>query len=100
MRGCPMPLKHVVTPLIDPDVLAMSLQEQQFEQQTWTADILVPLTQNVCGGAALGALGFIGFVAVSEGRHIIWYAADALLWCILLGSAVTCMMTVIRFFGD
>ena len=37
-----------VTPLIDPDTLTMSLQEQQLEQQTWTADIFVPLTQNVC----------------------------------------------------
>src|SRR5256885_741914 len=100
MRGCLMPLKHVVTPLIDPDTLAMSLQEQQLEQQTWTADILVPLTQNICGGAALRALGVIGFVAVSEGRQVLWHAADALLWCLLLGSAVTCLMTVLRFFGD
>lgn len=95
-----MPTKHVVTPLIDPDSLAMSLQEQPVEQQTWTADILVPLTQNIFGGAALGGLGFIGFVAVSEWRHILWYADDALLWCILVGSAVTCFMTIIRFFGD
>jgi hypothetical protein len=95
-----MPTKHVVTPLIDPDTLAMTLQAQPQEQQTWTADILVPLTQNICGGAALGALGFIGFVAVSEWRRLIWYADDALLWCILLGCAVTCAMTVIRFFGD
>src|ERR1043165_7325471 len=99
MRGCRMPTKQVVTPLIDPDSLAMSLQEQALEQQTWTGDILVPLTQNILGGAALGALGFIGFVAVSEWRRILWYADDALLWCILLGSAVTCLMTVIRFFG-
>lgn len=95
-----MPIKPVITPLIDPDSLAMSLQEQQLEQQTWTGDILVPLTQNIFGGAALGGLGFILFVAVSEWRHILWYADDALLWCILLGSAITCLMTVIRFFGD
>lgn len=95
-----MATKHVVTPRIDPDTLAMTLQEQPLDQQTWTADILVPLTQNICGGAALGALGFIGFVAVSEWRRLIWYADDALLWCILLGSAVTCLMTVMRFFGD
>ena len=92
--------KHVVSPLIDPDTLAMTLQGQQLDQQTWTADILVPLTQNICGGAALGALGFIGFVAVSEWRQVLWHAADALLWCLLLGSAVTCLMTVLRFFGD
>lgn len=95
-----MPTRHGVTPLIDPDTLATTLQEQQLEQQTWTGDILVPLTQNIFGGAALGSLGFIGFVAVSEWRHVLWYANDALLWCILLGSAVTCLMTVIRFFGD
>src|SRR6476619_2215752 len=95
-----MATKHVVTPLIDPDTLAMTLQEQQLEQQTWTADILVPLTQNICGGAALGALGFIGFVAVSEWRQVLWHAVDALLWCLLLGSAATCLMTVLRFFGD
>src|SRR3569832_21803 len=100
MRGYRMATKHVVSPLIDPDSLAMSLQEQQLDQQTWTADIFVPLTQNVCGGAALGGLGFIGFVAVSEWHHIVWYADDALLWCILLGAAITCVMTVVRFFGD
>ena len=95
-----MAIKHGVTPLIDPDSLAMSFQEQPVEQQTWTADILVPLTQNIFGGAALGGIGFISFVAVSEWRHILWYADDALLWCILAGSAVTCLMTIIRFFGD
>src|SRR5215210_5357135 len=100
MRAYLVATKHVVTPLIDPDSLAMSLHEQQLEPQTWTADILVPLTQNICGGAALGTLGFIGFVAVSEWRRIVWYTDDALLWCVLLGSAITCVMTVIRFFGD
>src|SRR3954466_153699 len=100
MRVCQMVAKHVVNPLIDPDSLAMSIQEQPVEQQTWTADIFVPLTQNICGGAALGGLGFIGFVAVSEWHHIVWYAGDALLWCLLLGAAVTCLMTVIRFFGN
>src|SRR6478672_7198477 len=95
-----MPVKQVVTPLIDPDTLALTLQEQQLSQPTWTTDILVPLTQNICGGAALGALGFIGFVAVSEWHQVLWHADDALLWCILLGAAVTCTMTVIRFFGD
>ena len=95
-----MPLKQVVTPLIDPDILAMTLQEQQLKPQTWTTDIFVPLANNIFGGAALGALGFIGFVAISEWRHILWYTDDALLWCILLGAAATCIMTVIRFFGD
>src|SRR5215212_5051179 len=100
MRGCSMPLKQVVTPLIDPDTLTMTLQEQQLKPQTWTTDIFVPLANNIFGGAALGALGFIVFVSVSEWRHIMWYTDDALLWCILLGSAATCIMTVIRFFGD
>ena len=95
-----MGTKHGVTPLVDPDTLTMSLHEQPPDPQTWTADILVPLTQNICGGAALGTLGFIGFVAISEWRHIHWMADDALLWCSLLGAAVTCLMTVIRFFGD
>src|SRR6478672_4680501 len=95
-----MVTKQAVTPLIDPDSLTMSLHEQPFEPQTWTADIMVPMTQNVFGGAALGALGFIGFVAVSEWRQVLWHAADALLWCLLLGAAVTCLMTVLRFFGD
>src|SRR5215212_3981629 len=100
MRGCSMPLKQVVTPLIDPDTLTMTLQEQYLKPQTWTTDIFVPLANNIFGGAALGALGFIGFVAVSEWHHIVWYTDDALLWCMLLGGAATCIMTVIRFFGD
>lgn len=95
-----MATRQVVSPLIDPNSLAMSLQELQPAPQTWTADIFVPLTQNIFGGAALGGLGFIGFVAVSEWHHIVWYADDALLWCILLGTTITCVMTVIRFFGD
>src|SRR4051812_30914086 len=100
MRGYPMVTKQAVTPLIDPDSLTMFLHEQQLEPQTWTADILVPMTQNVFGGIALGAFGFIGFVAVSEWQQVLWQADDALLWCILLGAAVPCLMTVVRFFGD
>lgn len=92
--------KPMVTPLIDSDTLAMTPQEHPHDQQTWTTHMLLPLSQNISGGAALGALGFIGFVAVSEWRQVIWYADDALLWCLLLGSAVACLMTVIRFFGD
>lgn len=95
-----MATRPLVSPLIDTDTLAMSLQEQPLEQQTWTADIFVPLTQNICGGAALGALGFITFVTLHEWRQIPWQAEDAILWCTLLGSAVACIMTVMRFFGD
>lgn len=67
---------------------------------TWSSHVLVPLTQNILGGIAVGGLGFIGFAATQTWRNVLWFADDALLWCALAGGAVTCVITVVRFFGD
>jgi hypothetical protein len=92
--------KKLLIPRLDPGTLQMQVEEQPLEPQTWTSDVLVPLTQNLCGGLAVGGLGFIAFVAVHEWRTIPWKSADVLLWCLLAGGAVTCAMTILRFFSD
>jgi hypothetical protein len=95
-----MATKHLLTPVVNPETLQMTVQEQALEPQTWTSDVLVPLTQNLCGGIAVGVLGFIGFLARSQWRQILWSADDALFWCSLAGGAVSCLVTILRFFGD
>src|SRR5687768_18135887 len=96
-----MATKQVLAPVIDPGTLQMTVQAQPVEHgQTWTTHVLVPLTQNICGGVALGVLGFIAFVTLSEWQQRVWHATDIFLWCLLAGGTVTCLMTLIRFFSD
>jgi hypothetical protein len=90
----------MLTPVVNPETLQMTVQEQEVEPQTWTADVLVPLTQNLCGGVAVGMLGYIGYVAYVTWHTLPLSTASARLWCLLAGSAVACVMTIIRFFSD
>ena len=92
--------KKLLVPVLNPGTLQMQVEEQPLELQTWTTDVLVPLTQNLCGGLAVGVLGFIAFVAVNEWRNVLWRSDGALLWCLLAGGAVACAMTILRFFSD
>ena len=62
---------------------------------TWISHVLVPLTQNIVGGVAVTGLGCI---AVQATTGTITQAA--LMWCALAGGVVTCVITVLRFFGD
>lgn len=65
------------------------------EPTTWASHVLIPLAQNVAGGLAVAGLGAIGVAA--------WGApvdGVAGLWCAFGGAAVTCVITITRFFGD
>lgn len=62
---------------------------------TWIGHVLVPLTQNMLGGVAVTALGAIAVQAVTGA-----VSSQALTWCALVGGAVACTFTVLRFFGD
>jgi hypothetical protein len=64
-------------------------------QVTWISHVLVPLTQNLLGGVAVAGLGIIGMQAATGE-----VTPSAALWCALGGGLVTCVVTVMRFFGD
>lgn len=64
-------------------------------QVTWISHVLVPVTQNMLGGIAVAGLGIIG-VQAATGE----VTPSAALWCALGGGLVTCVVTVMRFFGD
>jgi hypothetical protein len=62
---------------------------------TWIGHVLVPLVQNLLGGVAVAALGAIAVQAVTGD-----VGTQAMTWCALVGGAVACTFTVLRFFGD
>lgn len=68
--------------------------------QTWTTHVLVPVTQNVLGGGAVGMLAYIATLATAN--YYRWHIdlEGVQLWCELVGGAVACVVTIIRFFGD
>lgn len=65
------------------------------EPTTWASHVLIPLAQNVAGGAAVAGLGAMGVAAYG-----LPVDSDAGLWCAFGGAAVTCLITITRFFGD
>lgn len=70
------------------------------QQQTFATDIFIPLLQNVLGGVAVAGLCAIAGLLLSQlvGRQPDVPALAV--WCLLIGAAVSCTVTVIRFFGD
>lgn len=69
-------------------------------EQTFATDIFIPLLQNVLGGAAVAGLcAIVGLVVSQLAGHQSNVPALAV-WCLLIGAAVACAVTVIRFFGD
>lgn len=67
---------------------------------TWASHVLIPLAQNIAGGAAIWGMGIIGYMTIQYARALPWDLEGARLWCALAGGMVTCLITVIRFFGD
>lgn len=65
------------------------------EKQDWASHVLIPLAQNIAGGAAVAGLGAMGVAA--WGANVDGVAG---LWCAFGGAAVTCLITITRFFGD
>jgi hypothetical protein len=94
--------RQYANPPLDGKPLPASMVTSQVDDrpQGFAADIFVPLLQNVLGGLATAGLCAILSLAVAT-----WLSADLDLvamsfWCLLLGGAVTCLATVVRFFGD
>ena len=65
------------------------------EKATWVSHVLIPVAQNVIGGAGLIGLCAIGAV-VATGE----LTDRARIICELIGTAFTCLITITRFFGD
>jgi len=65
------------------------------EPTSWASHVLIPVAQNVLGGMAVAGLGLMGVYAY--GVPIDGVAG---LWCAFGGAAVTCIITLTRFFGD
>jgi hypothetical protein len=70
------------------------------QQQTFATDIFIPLLQNVLGGGAVAGLCGIAGLVLSQAAGRTPNLATLAVWCLMIGSAVTCTVTVIRFFGD
>lgn len=82
------------------DIDPTQINQVQPEPVTWAGHVLIPLTQNLLGGVAVGALGYLSTMAVSNyyGWHI---DADGVqLWCEIAGGLVASVVTITRFFGD
>ena len=69
-------------------------------EQTFAADIFIPLLQNILGGGAVAGLCAIAGLVLSQVAGSTLDGATLALWCSLIGGAVACAVTVIRFFGD
>src|SRR5436309_1981333 len=67
---------------------------------SWESHVLIPLTQNLLGGVAVGGLGMIGVIAYTGAVGNVVDLYNASIWCALAGGLVACIVTIIRFFGD
>lgn len=80
--------------------ITMPADGEMISLPTWEAHVLIPVTQNILGGIAVGALGFIGVIAYTGTVENAIDLYNAGVWCGLAGGIVTCAVTIIRFFGD
>ena len=92
----------LTNPALDGKPLAGPLPASELVErsQTFAADIFIPLLQNVIGGLAVAGLCAIAAVAVAEIAGVPLPTASVAFWCLLVGGTVTCLVTVVRFFGD
>lgn len=67
---------------------------------TFTSHILIPLGQNLLGGLAVWGAGLIGYLFLCQASGGAVDLDAARFWAGLAGGMVTCLITVIRFFGD
>lgn len=70
------------------------------ETPTWVTHYLLPLAQNLTGGAAVSVFVFLGVIAYTGLANPLIDLYNAGVWCSLAGGAVACILTIIRFFGD
>jgi len=75
--------------------MLMQANASQKEPPAWASHVLIPVAQNILGGVAVAGLGVMGVYAYGMGID-----SAAGLWCAFGGAAVTCVITITRFFGD
>lgn len=73
---------------------------QQEILPTWASHVWIPLSQNILGGVAVGALGMIGAIAYTGAMDRLIDLYNASVWCTLAGGVGASLITVIRFWGD
>lgn len=75
----------------------LSSPEREVKEEievTWVSHFLIPIAQNLAGGAAVSGLCLVAVVALD-------FDVEAFsLWAGLAGASVFCTATVIRFFAD
>jgi hypothetical protein len=74
--------------------------ERVVHAPTFVTEIGVPLLQNLIGGAAVAGLVAVLALALSRWQSQPLDNGALSTWCWLVGGAVACMATVVRFFGD
>lgn len=94
--------RQYANPPVDGKPLPGNLASSEVDArpQAFAADIFVPLLQNVLGGLATAGLCTILSLAVTTGFGAEPDLVAVAFWSLLLGGAVTCLATVVRFFGD
>lgn len=92
------PLTHQLLPDAAPSVSGIA--EPLPPPQTFLTDVVIPLTQNVLGGAAVALLTAIVVAAVSYSAALRVPPDLLAIGSALFGLAVACVMTIVRFFAD
>lgn len=83
-----------------PDDERQQQAQPRIPPPTFTSHILIPLGQNLLGGLAVWGAGLIGYLFLRQASGGYVNIESARFWAGLTGGMVTCLVTVIRFFGD
>lgn len=78
------------------------IEQKQTTQNpaTWETAIAIPLTQNIIGGLAVGAFLTVLSYAWANVNTLPVEQDQLIHWALIIGAAVCCAATFIRFFGD
>ena len=78
------------------------IEQEQTTQNpaTWETAIAIPLTQNIIGGLAVGAFLTVLSYAWANVNTLPVEQDQLIHWALIIGAAVCCAATFIRFFGD
>jgi hypothetical protein len=78
----------------------MNEQETTQIPVTWETAIVIPLVQNVVGGLAVGAFLAVLAFAWADANTLPVEQEQLIRWALIVGAAVCCAATFVRFFGD
>jgi hypothetical protein len=95
-----MDAREFCIPRVEPEARSLPAQNQAHGQQDFTSGVVVPLVQHLLGGIAAMLLAFVFCLGHRATHDTNWQTLSMLWWCFLGGLVVTCLMTIIRFFGD